>query len=125
MRRGLHHVALETRRADAQACVDFFGLLGFEQVDPPPGLVDIALWAERDGLQLHFLFNEDPVIAPTAHVAVICPEYAETQERLRAAGFEVREHEVHWGSPRCYVQDPAGHLVEVMEFPPGGGPPAR
>ncbi|MBX5441722.1 MAG: hypothetical protein IRZ32_09370 [Solirubrobacteraceae bacterium] len=117
-------MALETRREDAQACVDFFGLLGFEQVDPPPTLVDIALWAERDGLQLHFLFKDDPVIPPIAHVAVICPDYEATQARLRDAGFEVREHEVHWGSPRCYVDDPAGHVVEIMRFPPGGAPPS-
>ena len=26
--------------------------------------------------------------------------------------------EEHWGSPRCFVRDPVGHVVEVMAFPP-------
>lgn len=117
---GLHHVAVETRRADAEACAQFFTLLGFARVPVPPGLADVAVWVERDGQQIHFLFADEPVVPAAGHVAVVCADYAAAQQRLRAAGHEVREHEVHWGSPRCFVNDPAGHRVEVMQFPPGG-----
>jgi len=39
----IHHVAVETRREDADACVAFFALLGFSLVDPPPTLRDRAV----------------------------------------------------------------------------------
>ena len=44
--------------------------------------------------------------------------YGATQTRLRDAGHEVDDHEEYWGSPRSFVRDPAGNLVELMEFPP-------
>ena len=38
---------------------------------------------------------------------------------LRDAGHDVEPRAEHWGSPRAYVRDPAGNLVELMAFPPG------
>jgi hypothetical protein len=40
----VHHVALETRRTDADAAVAFFVLLGFEEVAPPASLAQRARW---------------------------------------------------------------------------------
>ena len=42
--RVIQHVALETRRADVDACVAFWALLGFARVEPPPSLADRATW---------------------------------------------------------------------------------
>jgi catechol 2,3-dioxygenase-like lactoylglutathione lyase family enzyme len=114
----LHHVALETSRADVEACVAFYALLGFERAPVPDGLVDVAEWVQRDGHQIHLLFADDPVVPPRGHVAVVCADYAGAVARLQAAGFETEDRARHWGSPRCTVTDPAGHRVEVMEFPP-------
>ncbi|HEU4655941.1 MAG TPA: VOC family protein [Capillimicrobium sp.] len=117
----IHHVAVETPRAAVDACVAFYGLLGFEPVTPPPGLVDVAAWVERDGQQIHLLYVDGPddaVVPPEGHVAVVCPDYEATVARLRAAGFAFEPRTEHWGSPRCFVSDPAGHRVEVMQFPP-------
>ena len=114
----LHHAALETRREDAEACVAFFELLGFARVEPPPSLRDRALWVERDGRQIHFQYADDPVVPSRGHTAVVADDYEATLARLREAGFEPRPREEHWGSPRCFVDDPAGHIVEVMAFPP-------
>jgi len=83
--RGLHHVSLEVRRPDAEACRDFFVLLGFEKVPQPPALDDIAVWVQHGDLQIHMLYADDPVIPPRGHVAVACPEYEATLEALRAA----------------------------------------
>ena len=114
----LHHVALETRPADIDACVAFWALLGFEVVDPPATLRDRATWVERDGQQIHLMLADDPVTMPSGHVAVVEPAYEAVVERLRAAGHEVDPREPHWGAPRCFVLDPAGHRVEVMAFAP-------
>ena len=116
----IHHAALETRRADAEACARFIELLGFARVDPPPTLRDRAVWLERDGRQIHLQFAEDPVVPPRGHVAVVAGDYEATLARLRDAGFEPEPREEHWGAARSFVRNPAGHRVELM-----AGSPAR
>jgi hypothetical protein len=57
-------------------------------------------------------------------VGVVVDRYPETVEALSAAGHEVEPRTAHWGSPRAYVRDPAGYLVELMAWAPGEpGPP--
>ena len=124
IRHGLHHVSLEVRRPDAEACRDFFVLLGFEKVPHPPALDDVAVWVQSGDLQIHMLYADDPVIPPAGHVAVACPDYDGTLAALRAAGHRVDDHDDVWGSPRAFAYSPVGHVVEVMQFPPGGAPPA-
>jgi catechol 2,3-dioxygenase-like lactoylglutathione lyase family enzyme len=116
--RGLHHVSLEVRRPDAEACRDFFVLLGFKKVPHPPALDDIAVWVQSGDLQIHMLYADDPVIPPRGHVAVACPDYEATLAALRAAGHRVEDHDNVWGSPRAFAYSPVGHVVEVMQFPP-------
>jgi len=58
------------------------------------------------------------VIPPRGHLAVVASDYEATIAALRAAGHEVDPREEHWDSPRSFVRDPAGHVVEVMQFPP-------
>jgi catechol 2,3-dioxygenase-like lactoylglutathione lyase family enzyme len=52
---------------------------------------------------------------------VVVDDYDATLTALRAAGHDVEPRAEHWGSPRSYVRDPAGNLVELMAFPPDGG----
>ena len=115
----LHHVSLETRRADVEAEVRFWALLGFEQVPAAGTLAERATWVQAGTTQIHLLYADEPVVPPEGHAAVICPDYAETLDALSKAGFEVEDREQHWGVPRSFVRSPAGHLVEVMASPPG------
>jgi len=117
----LHHVAVEIRREQTEECAAFYELLGFERIEPPPTLVDRAAWLERGGTHVHLLFADEPVAAPMGHLAVVADDYGATLQRLHDAGHETMPGGVHWGSPRIFVRDPAGHVVEVMAFPPGGG----
>src|SRR3954447_15985601 len=111
----LHHVALETRAADAEACAEFFALLGFARLGPPPALRERAVWLARGTQQIHLLLTDDPVVPPSGHVAVVVDDYEATVARLG----EVARRAEHGGSPRCFARDPAGHMVEVMAFAPG------
>jgi catechol 2,3-dioxygenase-like lactoylglutathione lyase family enzyme len=115
----IQHVTLEVALERVADCVAFYSLLGFEQVEPPQSLRDRAAWVERGGTQVHLMHVEKPVVLPEGHVAVVVSEWEETLARLRAAGHEVEPRREHWGSPRAYVRDPAGNLVELMAFPPG------
>jgi catechol 2,3-dioxygenase-like lactoylglutathione lyase family enzyme len=115
----VHHVALETRPADADAVVAFFALLDFDEVPPPPTLTERARWVQRGATQVHVLYVDDPVVPPSAHVAVVVPDYDQTLAALRAAGHSVEHRNPHWGSPRAFAHTPAGHRVELMAFAPG------
>jgi catechol 2,3-dioxygenase-like lactoylglutathione lyase family enzyme len=114
----LQHVSLETRPGDAEAEVRFWALLGFARVEPPGTLRERSTWLQSGATQIHLLYADDPIVPPRGHVAVVCPDYAETLDALGKAGVEIDERARHWGAPRCYVHSPAGHLVEVMAAPP-------
>jgi catechol 2,3-dioxygenase-like lactoylglutathione lyase family enzyme len=116
----LQHVALETRREDVDAALAFWALLGFEPVEPPPGLVGRTHWVQRDGTHIHLLLTDEPVVPPAGHAAVVAPDYDAALDALRAAGHHVEAHAEHWGVPRAFVTDPSGHRVEVMSAPPPG-----
>ena len=116
----LQHVALEVRRQDVPACLAFWRLLGFAQVEPPETLRDRAAWVQNGPTQIHLLFAGDPVAPPEGHPAVVASDYERVLADLRDAGFHPEPRREHWGAPRCFVRDPAGHRVEVMAAPPPG-----
>ena len=114
----IHHVALETRFEDSEACVAFFALLGFARREPPSSLSDRAVWLAHGDQHVHLLLTDDPEIPGQGHVAVVLDDYDATLTRLTVAGYHIDPRTPHWGSPRAFVHDPAGHVVEVMKFPP-------
>ena len=118
MRHVVQHVTVEVSRERVEACAAFWELLGFRRVEPPPTLNDRAVWMERESTQVHLMYVDDPVVPPRGHVAVVAPDYETAFAALRDGGHEPEPRPEHWGVPRCFVQDPAGHRVEVMAAPP-------
>jgi catechol 2,3-dioxygenase-like lactoylglutathione lyase family enzyme len=120
----IQHVTRDIRRSELEPCSEFYGQLGFEPVPVPAGIEGRAVWLERAGTQIHLMFVDEPVAAarrPSGHVGIVVADYPATVARLAAAGHRVDPRREHWGAPRSYVRDPAGHLVELMAAPP----PAR
>ncbi len=115
----VQHVTLELSREQEEDCVAFYERLGFERVDPPQSLADRAAWMESGPTQVHLMWVDEPVALPHGHVAVVLDDYEGTLTALREAGAEPEPRTEHWGSPRSYVHDPAGNLVELMASPPG------
>jgi catechol 2,3-dioxygenase-like lactoylglutathione lyase family enzyme len=115
----IQHVAIEVRKADVEACVRFWALLGFEQVPAPGALAERSTWVQAGATQVHLLHADDPVVAPEGHIAVIAADHDATLAALREAGFELVPRTPNWGSPRTFVRCPAGHRVELMAFAPG------
>jgi catechol 2,3-dioxygenase-like lactoylglutathione lyase family enzyme len=119
----IQHVTRVVAPSQLQECVDFYEMIGFESVPVPPGLTGSALWLERHGTQIHLMPADDAHPAP-GHVGVVVASYDDTLARLRDEGYEVNPRPEHWGSPRCFVRDPAGNVVELMAWPPGASGPA-
>jgi catechol 2,3-dioxygenase-like lactoylglutathione lyase family enzyme len=115
----LHHVSLEIRRQDLESCRAFYALVGFEEVPlPDERLEPQGRFLQGGPTQIHLLFTDDPVVAPRGHAALVVDDYAGVLQRLRDAGFDPEDRTRHWGSPRAKLNDPAGHVVELMEYPP-------
>ncbi len=116
----LHHVTLEVGAADFERGVEFWELLGFARVEPPPDLASTFTWLEREGTQIHLMRVESPTVPPHGHVAVVAPDFEPTLARLRARGFEVTPKRERWASRRAEAIGPGGHKVELMAAPPPG-----
>jgi hypothetical protein len=114
----LQHVTLEVAPEDIERSVEFWSLLGFRRVEPPPALAETFVWVERDGTQIHLERNESPVVPPHGHAAVVVADFELSLERLRSAGFEANPGSEHWGAARAKAVAPGGHRVELMAFPP-------
>jgi catechol 2,3-dioxygenase-like lactoylglutathione lyase family enzyme len=114
----LQHASLEVPADQVGACVDFWRLLGFEQMTPPPKLRDRFTWVERSGTHIHLIPVDAPIAAREGHVAVLAEDYEGALGALREAGFEPSPGENAWDAERSFVRDPAGHLVEVMSAAP-------
>ena len=111
-------MTLEVPRDRVDACAAFWALLGFERVEPPAALGERAVWMQREGTQIHLMHVDDPVVPPQGHAAVVVPDYGRAFAALHGAGHDPEPRSEHWGAPRCFVRDPAGHRVEVMAAPP-------
>ncbi len=114
----LQHVGIEIAPQDLDRAVEFFTLLGFERVEPPPALAADFTWLEREGTQVHLMHEPSPTVPPRAHLAVVAPDFEATLARLREHGFETTPGCEHWGSPRAHAVGPGGHRVELMAASP-------
>lgn len=115
----LHHVSIEVRPADVEACAECWELLGFRRVEAPGELGGNVTWLERQGTQVHLIHSEAPSVPWLGHPAVVVEDFEATFAALEAAGHEPERHRELWGEPRAFVKTPGGHLVEFMAAPPG------
>lgn len=114
----LHHVSLEVPPKEAERSIEFWRLLGFEEVDAPEALGDTVRWVEREGTQIHLILTEGHTAPVIGHTAVVAPDHAEAKERLRDAGFQVEDTRPLWGADRAFAIAPGGHRVELMAKAP-------
>jgi catechol 2,3-dioxygenase-like lactoylglutathione lyase family enzyme len=118
----LQHVTLEVRLDQVRACVAFWELLGFAELEPPPTLRDRFTWVGRAETHIHLMPVERPAVPRDGHTAVVADDAERAVAALRGAGFDPQPGSDAWGAPRWFVRDPAGHRVEVMSAPPPSVP---
>ena len=113
--RRLQHVSVQVPRPLVEACARFYvEALGMERI---PNLAGLAWFQFGDGDHVHLL--EGPGGGDLrAHLALQVDDLAATLELLAGQGisperepYSVREG----GSLLCFVQDPDGYRVELIE----------
>lgn len=115
--RQLDHVQLAMPQGEEDKARAFYaGLLGIPEVSKPPHLaMRGGCWFESGTLKVHLGVDPQFVPARKAHPAFIVDGLSALVERLQRAGYRVVEDEPLEGYDRCYVDDPFGNRIELME----------
>lgn len=100
-----------------RAAREFYaGLLGIPEVAKPPHLAARGgCWFERGSLKVHLGVEADFRPARKAHPAFLVSDLATLATRLTDAGHVVSDDQPLAGYERCYVDDPFGNRIELME----------
>jgi catechol 2,3-dioxygenase-like lactoylglutathione lyase family enzyme len=101
---------------DHAAAAFYGGGLGMERVPKPKELaVRGGCWFRGDGIEIHLGVEEGFRPSERAHPALLVAGLAALRERLDAGGFETVEETQLEGFHRCYVRDPFGNRLELIE----------
>jgi catechol 2,3-dioxygenase-like lactoylglutathione lyase family enzyme len=109
---------------EADAAAFYVGLLGIPEVPKPPHLaLRGGCWFEHGDVKIHLGVEANFRPARKAHPALVVHGLPDLVRTLRDGGASVREDEPLDGYQRCYVDDPFGNRIELMELQSAPGAP--
>ena len=113
----LHHVQLAMPPGEEDAAVKFYAdVLGLAQVEKPPQLAPRGgVWFRRGSLEVHLGVEEQFHPAHKAHPAFLVDGLERLRVRIEEAGYRVVDSVQLEGYRRCYVRDPFGNRIELVE----------
>jgi catechol 2,3-dioxygenase-like lactoylglutathione lyase family enzyme len=114
----LHHVNVTVPAQLEAAAKDFYGaVLGLRQVPKPPTSRQSGAWYQIGLNQLHLSVDAKEDGAPSSgHVCFAVSHLAEAERKFRNAGVEIiADPQPNPNSPRFYVRDPGGNLLEIVQ----------
>ena len=101
---------------EPDARVFFGGVLGLREIPKPLELAGRGgAWFAGRGVAVHLGVESDFRPATHAHPAFVVGDLALGRERLTAAGVEIREDDSGLRVLRCYVRDPFGNRIELVD----------
>ncbi|MGH6673505.1 MAG: VOC family protein [Stellaceae bacterium] len=101
---------------EAEARAFYSGILGLREIAKPANLAARGgVWFELGTQQLHLGIEGDFRPAKKAHPAFLVRDLAGLRTRLDRHGYKPYEDEPLSGYERCYVADPFGNRLELME----------
>jgi catechol 2,3-dioxygenase-like lactoylglutathione lyase family enzyme len=114
---GLDHLQVAMPRGrEAEARAFYAGLLGLAELPKPSHLAARGgVWFALGSQQLHLGVEEDFRPARKAHPALLVRDLRGLRARLEQQGFAPYEDEPLAGYERCYVADPFGNRLELLE----------
>jgi len=116
---GLDHVQLAMPPGEEAAARRFYGgVLGLTEVPKPAPLAPRGgCWFVGGRAVLHLGVEAEFAPARKAHPALLVDDLAAWVEHLVAAGIAVVPDETLPEVRRCYVADPFGNRIELIEAP--------
>lgn len=113
----LDHIQLAMPKGEeAKARAFYEGLLGIPEVPKPQNLAARGgCWFEVGLVKIHLGIDPEFVAARKAHPAFIVDNITELTKLLAKAGVTIFEDDPLAGYMRCYVSDPFGNRIELME----------
>lgn len=113
----IDHVQLAMPAGEEAAAIAFYeGLLGIPNVPKPPHLAARGgCWFEDGALKVHLGVEQDFHPARKAHPALRVVDLPALRARLAGAGCRIVDDEPLEGHDRCYVDDPFGNRIELLE----------
>ena len=113
----IHHVQLAMPEGCEDQARGFYrDLLGLLEVEKPANLAARGgCWFEQEGVRVHLGVEQDFAPARKAHSAFLVTDLAALVARLSAAGRPVTKDQPLAGYDRCYVADPFGNRIELMQ----------
>jgi catechol 2,3-dioxygenase-like lactoylglutathione lyase family enzyme len=114
---GVHHVQLAAPPGSEPALRDFYvGVLGMTEVPKPPELAKRGgAWFRYGSIELHLGVEEDFRPARKAHPGLLVADLSAYADALERRGVQVAWDDRFPGFRRCYVSDPHGNRLELME----------
>lgn len=113
----LDHVQLAMPTGGEDLARDFYvGLLGMSEVPKPPNLASRGgCWFQAGTAAVHLGVQADFRPATKAHPALAVDDLAALRASLATAGQTCTEDEPLAGYLRCYVTDPFGNRIELLQ----------
>lgn len=113
----LDHVQLAMPESQEQKARDFYcSILGFKEVQKPENLAARGgCWFEKKTIRLHLGVESPFTPARKAHPAFLVDNLQEMTAHLASAGVEAVVDEPLQGYERCYIHDPFGNRLELMQ----------
>lgn len=114
---GLDHVQLAMPRGGEDQARAFYGaVLGMAEIAKPAQLAARGgCWFQGGGAQIHLGVEEPFAPARKAHPALLVADLAAARAALAAAGVAATPDESVPGVRRCYVADPFGNRIELIQ----------
>ena len=114
---GIEHVQLAMPPGGEQTARAFYtGLLGLHERAKPAELAARGgCWFEAPGVKVHLGVEADFRAAKKAHPALLVDDLAALAAFLAGAGIAVIADDPADGRARCFVSDPFGNRIELMQ----------
>ena len=114
---GIDHVQLSMPPGGETAARRFYGeILGLREVAKPPELaVRGGCWFVGAGATVHLGTEHDFRPLARAHPAFVVRDLGSVRELLAAASVEVSEDDSGLAVRRCYIHDPFGNRIELVD----------
>jgi catechol 2,3-dioxygenase-like lactoylglutathione lyase family enzyme len=114
---GIEHVQLAMPVGGEDAARAFYtGLLGLPERAKPEALAERGgCWFEAPGVKVHLGVEADFRAAKKAHPALLIDDLPALVKALLGSNVTVIDDDPVDGRARCYVNDPFGNRIELMQ----------